>query len=261
MTSKASGPNCLEIPLGVSQNSALETPTAIIALADGTNSCAFLSLIFSHLLWEKSGQISPGDEMAALAEEVIETYPTRFNRHRDLGSHYDVSEAYQILNDARIVRAALEFKELLLLQNAVFSFEGRQDLMEAVRQIHDAEKTRVGLYTCGGYIFTIGCKSGNFFLTDTHCISEELGGNGNGLVEVFLDGESSLWHICDWILRRLKVSGVKGESPQSLLEVVFQRWASSDFKIYIISKILQFCKRFLSALIDKTQCNRRNVKF
>lgn len=225
---KASAPNCLDIPLRVSQNSAVENATAISARADGTNSCAFLSLIFCHLLCQKDHQISVGHEMAALAEEVIQTYPARFNVHRNLGSQYDISEAYEILRSSNIVGAALEFNELLISPNTVvFSFEGRRDLMGAVCQIYDAKETKVGVYTCGGYIFTIGCKSGNRFVMDTHCIDKELGGNENGLVKVFWssdgDNESALWYLCDWVLKRLRVSGVQGESSQSFLEVTIER--------------------------------------
>ena len=230
---KARAPSCLDIPLRVSQNSAIENAAVLSASTDGTNSCAFLSLIFSHLFRKKEDNISGEDQfqrMASLAEQVIQTYPERFNSYRDLGSQYDISEAYEILRLSYVIDAELEFNELVISPNAVFSSGGRRDFMAAARQMYDSAKTKVGLYTCGGYIFTIGCKSGQYFVMDTHCISKELGGNGKGLLKVFFstdgDNESSLWYLCDWVMKRLRVSGVRGESLQSFLEINSQRYAT-----------------------------------
>lgn len=83
---KTSGSRCLDIPLRVSQNSAVENATGLNESTDGTNSCASLSLAFCDLLFKKDGEITVGDEgflhMALLAEEVIEVYPAKVNCYR-----------------------------------------------------------------------------------------------------------------------------------------------------------------------------------
>ena len=224
---KTSGSSCLNIPLRVSQNSAVENATDFNEVTDGTNSCALLSLAFCNLLFKKDDEIPVGEEgfrkIASLAEEVIENYPAKFNSYRQVGIKYDISEAYKILRSSHIVDEAFQYTKHVISSSGVFSSGGRCDPTEAVNQIYDAEKTKVGLYTCGGYIFTIGCKNGQYFVTDTHCIGKELGGNGNGLLKVFLssdgDVESSVQCVCDWVLRRLRISGVRGNSPQSFLQI------------------------------------------
>ena len=41
----------------------------------------------------------------------------------------------------------------MILSNAVSSLRGRDDLTSALCGIYDAKETKVGLYTCGRYIF------------------------------------------------------------------------------------------------------------
>ena len=223
---------CRDIPLRCSQNSAVEDPAAHSASADGTNSCAFLSLVFCHLVCQQDDHFNespPVDEflqMASLAEEVMQTYPAKFNYHRDASALYDISDAYKILRSLHIIDKSLEFTELVISPNGVFSSAGRSDLVAALNKIHHPAATNVCLYTCGGFIFTIGCKSGNFFVMDTHSIGKELGGNGNGLLKVFFsstDHGTAIQSLCDWVIRRLRVSGVKGDSLQSFLEIKNQR--------------------------------------
>ena len=41
----------------------------------------------------------------------------------------------------------------MILSNGVSSLRGREDLMSALHGIYDAKETKLGLYTCSGYIF------------------------------------------------------------------------------------------------------------
>ena len=51
---------------------------------------------------------------------------------------------------------------------------------------------RLAFYSCGGNISLIGWAFGYLFIMDTHAIFHELGGNGNGLVKVFLQDDRQL---------------------------------------------------------------------
>ena len=75
----------------------------------------------------------------------------------------------------------------------------------------------MALYTCGGYIVLVGCRSGELFVIDTHPTPVELGGDGNGLIKVFgpcADGNSA-GGLCTWLWRRLNMSGVDEDQTQS----------------------------------------------
>ena len=95
----------------------------------------------------------------------------------------------------------------------VYSPDGRESFLKAVRELHTTDDVpRVAIYTCGGYIFLIGCKATRFFFIDTHSIGKKLGGNGNGMIKVFPTGDDhSAKRLC-W----LRSSGVDGKQFQSL---------------------------------------------
>ena len=80
---------------------------------------------------------------------------------------------------------------------------------------------RVAFYSCGGYIFTIGWAFQHLFIMDTHSINQELGGNGKGLVKVFIHENKQLASesLCAWVWKRLSQSGVKSCAQQSLAEM------------------------------------------
>lgn len=84
---------------------------------------------------------------------------------------------------------------------------------------------RLAFYSCGGYIFTIGWAFGYLFIMDTHAIFHELGGNGNGLVKVFLQDDRQLAaeDLCAWVWKRLSQSGVKSCAQQSVAEMTKSR--------------------------------------
>ena len=72
----------------------------------------------------------------------------------------------------------------------------RLTLLEAVAKLYNTDNTYVGVFTCGGYIFTIACMSGHYLIMDTHKIGKELGGLDGGILAVFPCGENSS-QVCD----------------------------------------------------------------
>ena len=148
--------------------------------------------------------------------------PDRFNRYRNI--MYDVIEAYKILRNAEIVKDwLLKIKEIITA-SSVFTKKGRSSLFMASEKLAESNEIIVAIYTCGIYIFVIGCRSGRFFVVDTYTITPEFGGNGDGLLKVFsgkdLPSQRDVW---GW--KRLALSGVKWNAVQSFLIMEeYHRW-------------------------------------
>ena len=180
--------NSRNIPLKVSQGSSVENANSSNIPDDGTNGCAFMAVHFGDLFicQNERETVSAFEDIAILAEQVIINSPLKFNFIREKGRHYDVSEAYTLLRKSKVVEEKYEFTEEIISRHGAYSACGREELMAAVYQLTAETKTRIAFYSCGGYIFTIGWAFGHLFIMDTHVMSEELGGNGKGLVKVFL---------------------------------------------------------------------------
>jgi hypothetical protein len=222
---------CQDIPLSVSQNSALEEITMhttshfehdneIIISNDGTNSCSFLSVNFVSQLLKRpkdSGTHDDWLDIAALAEDVIKRTPSIVNPYRKKERQYDAMEAFQILRLLGVTDDEYYLTEEITAGYGVFTASGRLALVNAMEKLFNKYAYNVGIYTCGAYTFTVGCKYGQYFVMDTHSISQDLGGDGNGLLKVFpLAHELSYQCICEWIWKRLVLSGVKQSALQSL---------------------------------------------
>lgn len=132
---------------------------------------------------------------------------------------YDVGEAYEILKRAKIVKRNYDIHEELISPHHVFTKNGRDALMQAVTNLVNVDaQVRVGIYTCGSYIFLIGCRTDRVFLVDTHSIGADLGGNGNGIVKVYpTNDHTATYQLCAWIWKRLRHSGVKAKAMQSFV--------------------------------------------
>lgn len=130
-------PPCLDIPLSVSQSTALGRHEELVAAGatplyqdipgDATNSCAFLSVLIAELFAVKGSDVNSsfeGTQWNALSGEIdniILAQPNRFNPVRDIKRLYDVSEAYAILRKAKILSRDLDFREELVTSQGVFS--------------------------------------------------------------------------------------------------------------------------------------------
>ena len=177
-----------------------------------------MSVIFGDLLLcqnEKSTVIKYHD-IACLADEVTIKSPLQFNPIRENSRHYDVSEAYALLQEFKVVEEEYDFSELIISSHAAYSACAREELIAAVCQLPTDREMRVAFYSCGGYIFTIGWALQHLFIMDTHAIKQELGVNGKGLVKVFSHENKRLAaeNLCAWVWKRLSQSGVKSNSMQ-----------------------------------------------
>ena len=71
------------------------------------------------------------------------------------------------------------------------------------------------------YSFVAAKEEEQYFIIDTHVISSELGGNGNGILKVFKQSSA----VARWIWKRISNSGVK---PSEIQEIVAIQW-NDDF--------------------------------
>lgn len=224
-------PHCQDIPLNVSQTTAVAPydQSAILAGGelkepheipnDATNACAFLCLLISDRLYRDEDSVWSEDcwkKTTSVVEEIIITSPGSFNRLRDVSKFYDPLGAYQLLRKGGLI-SNYTLTEEMVEQQRVYSQQGRRALMDAVTSLQRGDgRPRIALYTCGGYIVLVGCRAGEFFVIDTHPISPELGGDGNGVIKVLPCGDrNSVKGLCTWLWKRLQASGVDKAKKQS----------------------------------------------
>lgn len=221
--------------LGVSQNTALEhsdnqfvtlneltsfVQTSQAPVNDGTNCCTFIGLGICDTILH---QIAEGREVdwntiIQISEHTINSLPLQIHGHRDVTLTYDVSEAYDILKSRNLLTFPYELSEEFVKGKKVFSDGGRKELIESLSQKAAFEKMCVGLYTCSPYTFVLGVHTGSLFLVDTHCIGGQIGGNGNGILITTKDcSPASCKVLTQWIIKRLKYSGIVGKEDQSLV--------------------------------------------
>ena len=139
------------------------------------------------------------------------------NEHRKFDQYYDVSEAKLKLKELKILSSDYELSEECISSNTVFSDNGRTELINALTQKLDQSESAVAIYTCHPYIFSVGKHKDALFLVDTHPVSEDLGGNCNGLLLVTPDcSPRSCKLLVQWILNRLLKAGATEKELQSL---------------------------------------------
>ncbi|KAK3701238.1 hypothetical protein QZH41_003200 [Actinostola sp. cb2023] len=186
--------------------------------SDGTNACAFLSMMIAHKIHQVAGNGRPAwPEICEVPEKVIDELPKKINSHRNIEEHYDVIEAYRysILKQAKCEIDNYAFSEEFVDPHYVFSQKGMSALKSAIISM-TTEKLTVAIYTCEPIIFLIGFTGGHVFLLDTRPVSESVGGRRKGMLKLFpATNEASVEEVCLWLWRRLHSSGVKNDSYQS----------------------------------------------
>ena len=213
-------------PLAVSQSSAIEKRGGCLQ-NDATNGCAFLCTLIGQYILQHREPSSTVDndweQLATASEDIIRKTPIKFNNLRDKAKHYDPLEAYNILSKGGIIQSKYEFGEILLGADPALSQNGKQKLEKSLAEMivekSEPGKVKVAMYTCGGYIFLIGCTaSKQLFMLDTHRISQELGGKGGGMLVVTASAAVQLQvdSLCSWIAKRLEHSGIRSNQGHTL---------------------------------------------
>ena len=91
------------------------------------------------------------------------------------------------MSSKNLLHQQYEFSEECVSGNKVFSCAGRYGLVKILESKASLEEMCFGIYTCSSYIFTIGIGNNALFFIDTHPVTEELGGDGNGVLLVTPD--------------------------------------------------------------------------
>lgn len=252
---------CRNFCLSISQNSAIEQADHLLAAGnpashpitnDGSNSCAFLSVITAasltpnpqkelnrrqKLLGDALGENEFWKKLVEVADDIIISSPETFNPLRHSGRFYDVFEAHEILSHADIIESNIELSEKVLCSDGVFSKDGRTCLEKIINNFYTCcNEPGAAIFTCGHYIFTIGRRFGSLFVVETHQIHEELGGNGNGLLKVFSPCPGSPFDLCTWIWHRLASSKVPADTCQSF--ITLHAATSYPFLVVLLQKFL-----------------------
>lgn len=209
---------------------------------DGTNACVFLALKICDIFIRNESpddRVPSWEELERITEEMIKTLPAKVNSVRNSSEKYDPIIAKTILTSNNLLEGNYELSEECVSNYGVFTELGRKELINALtNEKLTRTKKCVGLYTCTPYTFLVGIHNGSFFIVDTHPIGEELGGNGNAILVRTRDKDlRSCKLIIQWIIKRLKNSGVSEEAAQSfawLTEVPVEGMHKSQFVSFII---------------------------
>ena len=107
----------------------------------------------------------------------------------------------------------MEFSEKLVDNNKLYSFEIQNELERELLKMKfstvSSSKACFSIFHAGVCIFTVAILlPEKVVVTETHKITESLGGNGNGIVVE----PSSIYEISQWIMKRLNGSGLKRNS-------------------------------------------------
>ena len=120
------------------------------------------------------------------------------------------TKLYSILNCHKLLEHTFTFTEKLvdnlLLYSQAIQKQMYQELEELLSVSISKNKSHFVLFLANIYIFTFGAfSSGDIIVLETHPISSDLGGNGNGMIV----GSKSSVALWQWVLKRLNNSGVK----------------------------------------------------
>ena len=165
-----------------------------------------------------------------LLRKSLPLFPAEINRLRDIKDHYSVDETYEILHANQLLSREYKFKESLSTSLMGQSAEGETQMENALRSMTEKSSNAFPVYTCPPIIFAIVHTKGDgfnrFMVIDTHKVSDEVGGNGNGVITFADFCEQQLPNVTKelarWIRKRIATS-VRRLVAQSLLHVDLQR--------------------------------------
>ena len=163
----------------------LKLANSNVPLNDGTNGCAFLAIG----VIDNCSILSIFDPNILTSEITITIteFPKKFNPHQNVQECVDIYEAYSILNCSNLLEHTFTFtKKLvdnLLLYSQAIQKQMYQELEELLSVSISKTKPHFVLFKANINIFTFGAfYSGDIAALETHPISSDLGGNGNGIV-------------------------------------------------------------------------------
>ena len=182
---------------------------------DGTNSYAFISIgKIDNVLQVNSKSIAKELHMDLRLDSLI-NYPQSFNSFRDTARLYDTYEAYERLCSSNLLNNKFEFQEYLVENEATYSVGLQREIIKGIDNMQNSAKEvnrPIGcIFHFSIYIFSLlAFPSNEIIIIDSHPISEEISGNGNGII-VHLDNDNN------WIMKRVMQSKVLSKSIPAMI--------------------------------------------
>ena len=219
-------------PLSNSQSTALESADREMAESvhrqmsvsspgviqnDGTNACAFLAL---GIIDEFCNSNDIDENCTADIENVIKSFPAKFNPMRNVEKLYDIEEAYDILLQSNLLKNRFTFNEDFLEKKEMFTMDMfvklKGDLLKLMCKAKETESLQFGIIQADVYISSLAASpNGKLFVFETHPISIQSHGNGNGMIVV----SNSRTELIQWLILRLENSGVASAATPFLITV------------------------------------------
>ena len=153
-----------------------------------------------------------------LSVDNIINYPLSFNSFRHTARLYDTYEAYEILCSNNLLHNNFEFQEYLVENEATYSVGLQREIIKGIDNMQNSTKEvnrPIGcMFHFSIYIFSLLVfPSNEIIIIDSHPISEEIGGNGNGIIVHSLSKEK----IYNWIMKRVMQSKVLSKSVPAMI--------------------------------------------
>ena len=181
------------------------------------NACSFLSVLVSEKILLDLAH-KGGVAIDEIAQDMLLNFPSKINAMRDQNQFYSVAEAYDMLRSGSCIRE-LDFLVKLHCTKAVDANEGIDELCSKVNGLleHHGDEGFCAIYTCPPYIFIL-CKqsNGKLCIIDSHPISREFGGTGNGGIIEVSQPEIELPSLLRWLYSRM---ACKDKVEQELVQV------------------------------------------
>ena len=92
---------------------------AVDVTNDGTNACAFLTIG----IIDRLSDVDLKSDFKKEVEETISEFPNLFNPSRNVGSFYDIYEAYNILESHQLLKNKFVFQEDFLNKKNMFTLD------------------------------------------------------------------------------------------------------------------------------------------
>ena len=191
---------------------------------DGTNACPFLALKNADILYSTPDLVHNKEALKSQVESVMQSLPSKINDIRDANVLSNIEEAMEVLNAKSLLEHKYDLHELIKDQLCINVAEKQKYLQDAIMEMTESDPS-LAIYTCSPICMVIGFVKETFILIDTHCIGEELGGNGNGFIKFVCCEASSEARLAgvkvvfNWLEHRMRVAVGNNKGPESLLRL------------------------------------------
>ena len=150
--------------------------------------------------------------------DTIINYFQSFNSFRETATLYDTYEAYEILCSNNLLHNKFEFQEYLVENEATYNVALQRKVMKGIDNMPNSAKELNSPIRCifhfSIYIFSLLVfLSNEIIIVDSHPISEDIGGNGNGITVHSLSKEK----IYNWIMKRVMQPKVLPKSVPAMI--------------------------------------------